>query len=887
MDPARWVLPPSTVSAPVARLLAVGDDHALVEAAGHPYLVSGKTGMRGALAPPASATWFGLGGGDVAFAASPGGHLHRATAITGRADASFEEVTHLPEAVAWDVAGARIVAGGGEKIWRSSDAGQTFEPMVVAPGFDVRQVLVRPDGVVVVAGYNGQGGRAVRVLKDDVWRHAQHALSDLVRWGGHITGRSVRGCKATLANDGRTWVGEVVPSRGGFDRSRPARAALSARAWTDLARPGSSARVVDAPEWNASTPPPTTDGRPGPNDCDADGSYGLLGNLFGAGGIFRGQDCVGVTCMRRMPDQARTDVVPGFFVRPCVSRDLRDCEKDPVAASIEHRRGRGWLRVEPPEACMPVSFEDIGGAGWLVCADGRTHAVAGDGKVYPEDRVPWRPTDIRQVVTSADGTVVADCGARGPCAGKFLVRRPVALGTRGAWREVEAKGAVAVAPLTEGRVVVVTSPGDPAVMAPIGLQGLSALGGGGIGVGNLGRLDPPPLSPLGRERLEAMRKQRAAQEAKAAREKAEREKRKAAERSKLQILSLTVHHADGREEVLARDLKVPFEVRRLEVEGAEPLLVVRDKGAEAYRRIAGGNLVAATQAPKPGPAAEERPGWGSIGPRATALDATHLYWIEGDQVMRLARSGGMPEVFVEEVERASALATDERNLYVARHAGEKRDGEVLRIRKSDGHRERGFTDLVRPVALQIAGGALFVADDGYEGADDGVVHVRSPSGEARVLIQGLGTIRDLAIDGERVLVAAGRTVLSVPRAGNAPATLIGSGRRPQALTSFDGEVWWADSEADRLWSTTSPQSGRFMRVRSMARRGRELLVASGGRLRVRRDGRWSVVAGADASVVVADENGAFLLASSWERATRIYRLDGDEPAPIYEAKSED
>lgn len=888
MDPARWVQPRSEVAPTSASLRAVGEQLAILDIAAHPYLVSATGGLLGALRPPSTATWFGIGADGVVLAASPGGYLHQAAGLAEAPGGAFEPLAHLPEAVTWDAAGAWVVAGGGERLWRSSDGGQSFDAMVVAPGFDVRRVLVRPDGALVVAGYNRQGGQALRLFEDGVWRRSGHAVTQLHRRGMHIRGRSVKGCMVTLADDGATWVGEPdapAPSRRSGKPREASR--LSPSMWTDLASSTSEPQKVHAPNWNAvQPPPPSPRDRPGPNACASGssrfGASGLLGTLSG------GQTCVGVACVRKMPSQRRTDLGFGLLPQPC-GTDFARCDAS-ASWAVDHRRARVRLRRALPDGCKPEQIYDLAGAGWLVCRDGRTHALAGDGRTYGEDRLPWRPTDIDEVVSSTDGTTVVSCVDGSACANHVLVRRPAPLGTKGAWREVEVEGAVALAPWTAGRAIAVTSPGDPSVLTPPQeLDTIWGSDGDGIGLGRrggLGAREPAALTPAERARRKKQQQKREARRVEDQKRRAAWEKRKAAERTKLETATVTAHHADGRKEVLGRDLAVPFEVTRLEMDAEGPVILGDDEGEKIFRRIAGGKLVSASPPAKPSAGVGVRPSWGSLEPEMVALDATHLYWIDQDRVLRLARAGGMAEVFAEDVEHASALAVDGAHLYVARRGDGARDGEVVRIAKRDGKRDGGFDGLVRPVAVRVVDATLYVADDGDPEAADGVVYVRNRSGEAKVLLQGLGTIRGVVVDGDRIRVAAGRTVLSVPRRGEAPVEVVGVGRRPGALVVRDGKTWWADAASDQVYTPDGPQPGRFMRVRSMMRHGSSLLIANGNRLAIHRNGHWQALSVPRVSIVVTDGEETFLVEASY-RVEGVLRLRGDEPLRIYDASAED
>jgi len=860
VDAERWVLPTSSAALLEGRLVAVGEELGLIETAGMNYLVSSSVGMLGRLRAPAVATWLGVSATDVVYAASPGGHLYRAAGLKERPTGHFERVATLHAAVSWDVAGDWVVAGGREQVWRSRDGGQSFESLVVSPRFDVRRVLVRPDGLLLVSGYNQQGGRALRLLKDGVWRRSTHSVTGLDRRGTHITARSVGGCAVTLADDGQSWVGVPEGTRrrlhlGLTEEGNP----TPARPWVDLTGGSSVTEYNQPPGWNGvDPPPPPASGRLGPNDCEADGDV-LMGGLFGMVNLAN-RACTGVACMRELPPQRRTDVAFEIYRRPCASAD--GCAEKPFSIAVEHRRSRMLLRVPAPEGCVPEMIRDLAGAGWLVCEDGRTHSVAGDGRVYAEDRLPWRPTDVGSVTTSDDGTVVVTCGVDA-CSDRFLVRRPAALGHAGAWREVEAEGVKALIPSRDGRVVALTSSGDPSALQRKGGFGL----GSGIGFGGIGTLGKGRRASSSTERMKAA-------EAARKKEAAAFEARKAAETPKLQRASLTLHHADGRREVLAEDVTVAFDARYLELDPeGRPIVLSREGDGRASYLLAGGKLVPTKPQPDPPSSNASRPFWGRLDGQRVSLDAHHFYWVQEGRVMRMPRKGATPEVFVDDVPRAAALAGDASHLFVAVRGDDRRDGEVLRITKKDGERERIFTGLVRPVALRAVGGVLVVADDGDERVDDGAIHLRTSTGHVRVLIQSLGAIRGLAVDDERVLVTSGRRVLSIPRRGDGAAEVVAVGRRPQAVALVEGEVWWVDDEADAVWGRGRREAGAFIRPRTVVGHGTTIMVANGRRVWLKRSGRWRSVAGEDVGALLLERDVSFLVGAPSAALTRLERFE--------------
>lgn len=171
-----------------------------------------------------------------------------------------------------------------------------------------------------------------------------------------------------------------------------------------------------------------------------------------------------------------------------------------------------------------------------------------------------------------------------------------------------------------------------------------------------------------------------------------------------------------------------------------------------------------------------------VGDRELAADATHVYFISGERVMRLADDGDAPEVVVEDLRSPQQLHVDEQDLFVSGEAicivGEPcsdAQGLLWRAPKIGGG---------TPVALyRTGGGQLFdlVGDDEHvyftgslQNLPQGVDRIDKRGGPLERLDVGTATSSPyrLAIDAADVYVTTGGEIRRLSTGGGAAEIVV-------------------------------------------------------------------------------------------------------------------
>lgn len=425
--------------------VAVGDHHAIVVTAGGYVVLRDTGGAFGPLRVPEGTAWVGFGRGDRILAATAAGELFAAPGPEAAVAGQFQAKAQVPGAVSWDAAGEVIAAVTKADVRVSIDGGASFRTSSPASGAVWRQVVARPDGLVLVSGdqTDAIGAPALAMVSRDAggtWTKVQRPQGQLVRTGQWvlIRGDSVRALDA----DGRGWVeghaflGPLEARQAWSDRlalaTVPSGTDEEARLVVTnldppLPREGATrtARAIDGAS-GAQCPGPTT----------------------------TRQGCEGLTCMvgshGPLPPPTRYEYRL-LNDGTCKGADGAKCCPDDrfvrVPDAIVIDRAANSFRIVPlPDGCDPVALHSAGGIGVLRCRAGvneHIRTLDKSGVWHDEGAAPtfWGH-ESPSLEMAADGTLLLQTPCTTEC--KALVRAPVELGTADAWRLVKApRGALA------------------------------------------------------------------------------------------------------------------------------------------------------------------------------------------------------------------------------------------------------------------------------------------------------------------------------------------------------------------------------------------------------------------------------------------------------------
>ncbi len=186
--------------------------------------------------------------------------------------------------------------------------------------------------------------------------------------------------------------------------------------------------------------------------------------------------------------------------------------------------------------------------------------------------------------------------------------------------------------------------------------------------------------------------------------------------------------------------------------------------------------------------------WGQELPRSIVVDATDVYWLNGDRndcrLWRVPREGGVKEVVGTE-SYVAAIALDTTHLYLARPGY----GSVMRKPLSGGEAVELVTGQPEPRALVVDSTHVYWVN----AVEDGSVMrvVLDGSSGAEVLAGGLAEPYDLAVDSTHVYwVGFGDgTVKKVPLGGGTVVTLTSGQVSPVGITVDSTHVYWTDRDA--------------------------------------------------------------------------------------------
>lgn len=216
------------------------------------------------------------------------------------------------------------------------------------------------------------------------------------------------------------------------------------------------------------------------------------------------------------------------------------------------------------------------------------------------------------------------------------------------------------------------------------------------------------------------------------------------------------------------------------------------------------------------------------GPRSLAVNDDSVFWAHSKHVTRIPKTGG-DGVVISPPGVGGAMVLDGTELYFGYDAltrlslttGETRPlmgrFPYTRLVVHDGHLYWNWADQLQSVAVSGAEASVDLerlatfptdlrggADGLYVGGDTGVVLARPWTGGVRVVAQGLGQVRSIAVDAGYVYVAHGpeadctagvvcTTLSRIPKAGGEREVLFTSFGKVGALEVDDVHLYWSVS----------------------------------------------------------------------------------------------
>jgi len=740
---AGWIEAPRRVFDPLQspQILAVGSETALLSTGIGPMALSRAAGVV-RLRLPLGWFWLGLGAGDVLYAATTEGALYRSADAMQAADATWTPTALIEAAATWDASASFVVAARGGEVLVSQDHGSSYRRRRISPTLTIRRVRARHDGVIVAWGHD-LAGPTTYVSSDggQRWELSQFQPFEIDRIGGVITNRGDR-CPAMLSADGRLWLhGRVDAAQQADVWLRMLRLSPIPLAPTDSS--GLSAQSPTAPiggmpvqGHEASCEPPAPQANP---------------TVLTTSPTERG--CRGVNCVRNTVGR-RVDSPSQFGL----------LMNNP--AVVDRANGDVVLATLPP-GCVVKSLRPLRGSGLLVCELSANnialHTMARDGRFYREAAFRWPAAAIGEIESGQDGTVVIAC--RSPaCAGKALVRSPNPLGDDRAWREISVPDVVTYRPLLLGAALALTSPAsaDTGERGRFGsLTTSDLLGGEGQGVsqaeaeqllhtlsltiarndgshhtvtthqrfeGDLVSLEVgdgniylvTSVEVEGRKRRTVLKvedgilRPQAQSPAALAPRPPQRDRLPAHQYNPygIAIDHSHVYWTDPRIGAVQRVAKGGGKVTTLAKEQRGAFALAIDD-SHVYFTIRGSANVAdgsVRRVPKQGGPVEQIAG-GQLRPEAIVSDDLAVYWasrgydgaLDG-AVLRWNKQGGEPQALATGIPSPSGIALDQNHVYFTS------TGQISRITKRGGPRERIAVELLRPRGLTVADGHLVWTD---------------------------------------------------------------------------------------------------------------------------------------------------------------------------------
>lgn len=167
-----------------------------------------------------------------------------------------------------------------------------------------------------------------------------------------------------------------------------------------------------------------------------------------------------------------------------------------------------------------------------------------------------------------------------------------------------------------------------------------------------------------------------------------------------------------------------------------------------------------------------------------AVDAEHLYYPDGFDILAVPRAGGAPESVVSQIGEATQLAVDDGALYFFLHGNGVAQGRLMRADIAGGAVTELLAGLNSPNGLAVDTTDIFVACDGLAGNEpfSGTL-LRLPKtggGAPTMLASALSFgVQNVVLDGDRAYFLEHVTgppyaslIRAVPKAGGAVATVL-------------------------------------------------------------------------------------------------------------------
>ncbi len=187
-------------------------------------------------------------------------------------------------------------------------------------------------------------------------------------------------------------------------------------------------------------------------------------------------------------------------------------------------------------------------------------------------------------------------------------------------------------------------------------------------------------------------------------------------------------------------------------------------------------------------------GGSSLSRGAIALDASSVYWLTQDAVMRASLSGGPAEALATEQASPYGLAVDEGNVYWVTRGSPSAPGAVMKVAVSGGAATTLATDAEQPWAIAVDVDRVYWTDAGA-GA---LKSVAKGGGSPETWVTGLGLPANVVVDDARVVTtsleadaAAPGSIVEVQKSDRSSVVLADGQGEMHGLFSGDGTLVWA------------------------------------------------------------------------------------------------
>jgi hypothetical protein len=222
-----------------------------------------------------------------------------------------------------------------------------------------------------------------------------------------------------------------------------------------------------------------------------------------------------------------------------------------------------------------------------------------------------------------------------------------------------------------------------------------------------------------------------------------------------------------------------------------------------------GALVSCTDDPATGEPPEARPVLGEIAtgqasPGKVVVDDDHVYWVNigtgaKGSVMRLAKTGGDPQVLASDQAFPRGLVVDDTSVYWT--AGVNGAGSVMKASKTGGIAVALVTGLNSPGELAGDDDHLY-----WTNRTAGIARVAKGGGTSQELVSSTAVSTGIAIDEKSVYfvdIAVGK-LRSIGKAGGAITDIASVPQIDAQYMDTDGKnVFWHSGAVDSLWQVSA------------------------------------------------------------------------------------